>query len=69
MEDKKRILFFDICKGILIAFVVLGHVMPENAPIHMWIYSWHMPAFFMISGMLMVYTQYDKRPLLKSGGV
>ena len=67
MENKKRIQFFDICKGVLIGFVVLGHVMPEKTSIHMWIYSWHMPAFFMISGILMVYTQYDKRPLITRG--
>lgn len=67
--ENKRIQFFDICKGILISFVVLGHIMPEKSSIHMWIYSWHMPAFFMISGMLMEYTEYDKRPLITRRGI
>lgn len=39
----------DIMKGILIVLVVLGHT---NTPLTRWIYSFHMAAFFVISGYL-----------------
>ncbi|MFR5057632.1 acyltransferase family protein [Faecalimonas umbilicata] len=61
MGDKERVLWLDYAKGLLIIFVVLGHVMPENALMHSWIYSWHMPAFFVLNGILLSYTQYVKK--------
>lgn len=30
-QNKERVELFDICKGILIILVVLGHVMPEES--------------------------------------
>lgn len=59
--DKERVLWLDYAKALLIIFVVLGHVMPENSLIHSWIYSWHMPAFFVSKGILLSYTQYVKK--------
>lgn len=41
----------DIAKGILIYFVVLGHILPDSELIHKYIYWFHMPAFFIISGL------------------
>lgn len=68
MENRKeRIQWFDYCKGILIIFVVLGHVMPEQDTFHSWIYSWHMPAFFVLNGMLLSYTRYETRSILGGG--
>lgn len=64
-QNKERVALFDICKGILIIFVVLGHVMPENVGIHKWIYSWHIPGFFMVSGALLKYTHYEERSFNK----
>lgn len=66
---KDRIDYFDCCKGVLIIFVVLGHVMPEATDIHVWIYAWHMPAFFVVNGLLLTYVGFSNRPLLKHGGV
>lgn len=37
MVDKERIIWLDYAKGLLIIFVVLGHVMPENVIVHSWI--------------------------------
>ena len=55
--EKKRLLWADVSKGYLIILVVLGHVIQsfENATYEdnlLWkiIYSFHMPAFFAISG-------------------
>jgi len=52
-------------KGIAIILVVLGHIfnrMDEN-PINDWIYKFHMPFFFMLSGFLAIKTL--NKPLLQ----
>ena len=49
----KRISYFDLAKGIGIILVVLGHMENIDAGLRTWISSFHMPLFFMISGMLM----------------
>lgn len=55
LHDDKRIEYIDIAKGILITLVVLGHSEFKYRDI---IYWFHMPAFFIISGLL-----YKKRSL------
>lgn len=47
----KRIEWIDIARGIGIIFVVLGHTYRSNV-FQTWIYSFHMPLFFIISGIL-----------------
>jgi fucose 4-O-acetylase-like acetyltransferase len=47
MERKIEI---DILKGILIIFVIIGHLPGLHADVHRVIYWFHMPLFFMISG-------------------
>lgn len=49
---KKRIGWLDICKGIGIILVILGHVYSDAHPVKIWIYSFHMPLFFFVSGYL-----------------
>lgn len=53
---KNRIEYFDVAKGILISMVVLGHVItmsyPASAFVKSFIYTFHVPAFFVITGML-----------------
>lgn len=57
----KRLDYIDRAKGALIILVVIGHIWQAGC-IHNWIYSFHMPAFFMISGMLMCHTRsYEKK--------
>ena len=48
----KRIEWIDIAKGIGIILVVLGHISFTNEQLNVWMYSFHMPLFFMISGYL-----------------
>lgn len=55
----KRIIELDIFKGFAILLVVCGHVISANwidsmdkNPVYTWIYSFHMPLFFFISGYL-----------------
>lgn len=46
--------YIDVAKGIGILLVVTGHlVCPDN--LHNYIYSFHMPLFFILSGMLISY--------------
>lgn len=49
----KRIEYLDIAKGIGILFVVLGHnhIKIEYPIIYQVVYSFHMPFFFLLSGM------------------
>lgn len=53
-----RLPFLDIAKGIGIIMVVMGHVMPY-CPLYYWIYGFHVPLFFVISGMLCNYSKYS----------
>lgn len=48
----KRIDYIDIAKAIGIYFVILGHTVDANTYIKSVLYSFHMPLFFMISGMV-----------------
>ena len=52
MENSiERIKWIDVAKGIGIILVIIGHV-SINANINNFIYSFHMPLFFIISGFL-----------------
>lgn len=61
MENKKeRLTYLDVAKEIGILLVVIGHVYAFNRQIVdrffvVWLYSFHMPLFFIISGMLIAY--------------
>lgn len=53
-QSEQRIGNIDTAKGILIILVVIGHVLnfntPATAAIKTWLCSFHIPAFFIISG-------------------
>lgn len=51
--NSKRLDYLDMVKGIGIFFVVLGHVEYISNPLRVWISSYHMPLFFIVSGLLM----------------
>lgn len=63
MADSKRLKYFDMAKGIGVFLVLLGHLQgdsffslsPYVLPLCTWIFSFHMPLFFIISGMLINY--------------
>jgi fucose 4-O-acetylase-like acetyltransferase len=57
IKKTNRILWIDVCRGIGILLVVLGHCDPF---FNKYIYGFHMPLFFLLSGWL-----YNKQ---KSGG-
>ena len=51
MENNKRIPILDIAKGIGIILVVVGHCLEMRSSIGRFIWSFHMPLFFIISGL------------------
>ena len=58
LELNKRLQYFDLAKGFGIILIILGHhSLPDY--INNWIYSFHVPLFFIISGFF-----YKKKPLL-----
>lgn len=59
-ERKNRLDYIDRAKGILIILVVIGHIW-QSGPVFNTIYVFHMPAFFVISGLLLGVTKsYEK---------
>ena len=46
---KERVAWIDIARGIMIISIVLGHVLADGK-IRWWLFSFHVPAFFFISG-------------------
>lgn len=49
----KRIRYIDMAKGICILLVVLGHELTWNDAARYFIYSFHIPMFFVLSGVTM----------------
>lgn len=48
--NKKRILWLDIAKAIAIFAMIQGHTAPYNGVLRNFIYSFHMPLFFIATG-------------------
>lgn len=47
----KRDTAIDILKGIAIILVIIGHWLTDDSIFHTYIYSFHLPLFFLISGL------------------
>lgn len=58
--NTKRITYLDFAKGIGILFVVLGHIEYISEGLRGFIASFHMPLFFIISGMLIAHKSEEK---------
>ncbi len=61
MTDKGRIAYLDIARGIGMILVVMGHVEYVDATVRQFISAFHMPLFFLISGILVWEKQEEKR--------
>jgi fucose 4-O-acetylase-like acetyltransferase len=61
----ERRIWIDSVKGIAILLVVLGHIIPMDNPFCIWIYSFHMPIFFILSGLLLSYRDDWKHKTIK----
>ena len=65
MPAKKRVDYLDVAKGIAILSVVVGHTFSAYDPgslMNKFIYSFHMPLFFLLSGYF--YRQQEFKPAL-----
>lgn len=70
-HKKKRIEYLDIAKGIGMILVLLGHLQndtvfsfsPHILSLCSWIFSFHMPFFFIISGMLICIKKDNEKDL------
>ena len=51
MIEKKHYESIDIAKGIGILLVVFGHLTVGKQNVYSFIYSFHMPLFFLLSGL------------------
>lgn len=61
MKEKERILWIDYTKSICIYLVLLGHTFIPQ-PMTYFIYTFHMPLFFFLSGCLF---SFEKNPTFK----
>lgn len=64
MEEKERIYWLDIARAFFIIAIVLGHIF-DTGYLRNWLFSFHVPAFFFLSGYCFKYTKNMSRYLLK----
>ncbi|MCD8016082.1 MAG: acyltransferase family protein [Lachnospiraceae bacterium] len=50
-QKNERVCWIDICKGLAIMLVILGHTYRSNG-VQNWLYAFHMPIFFVLSGWI-----------------
>ena len=56
-EKTGRLFFLDAARGFCMILVILGHIWETDEPLPVLIYSFHVPLFFIISGILLRYTR------------
>ncbi len=59
-QEKKRDGWLDSCKAIAILLVILGHTYSIPEWLYVLIYAFHMPLFFIISGMVFNQQKYGR---------
>lgn len=64
-----RIKWLDVGKGIGLLFVMLGHLVTYGSPIFNWIFSFHMPLFFFLSGYVSKFETNNSKLHLKKIGI
>ncbi len=63
MTNNKRIAYLDMARGIGMVLVVMGHIEYMSFEVLQGIYIFHMPLFFLISGILIWERQEEKKSL------
>lgn len=58
--ENARIGAIDIAKGIGIVLVIVGHLLPLDSTMRYFVYTFHMPLFFILAGMVMKSPECDK---------
>ena len=62
MEKRKtRVGYIDILRGIAIVLVLIGHIPCAgfSSEVHKWLYAFHIPLFFFVSGMSLSFKDYN----------
>lgn len=59
MKEIKRIIYIDYAKAFAIFLVVLGHTGGLNTTLRNVVYSFHLPLFFILSGMVFNEKKYE----------
>lgn len=59
----ERLHYLDAARGFAILLVILGHIWETEQPLPVIIYSFHVPLFFIISGILAAYNERKRRTL------
>lgn len=62
-EKYERLDYLDICKGFGILAITLGHIYSDNY-FRIWLSSFDLPLFFIITGILIKYTNTIKRKFI-----
>lgn len=62
--EQKRLDYLDMVKGVGIILVVVGHSGYVSENTLAWLSSFHMPLFFIVSGILFAYRESEKEPFL-----
>lgn len=52
-EQSTRVNYIDFAKAFGIILVVVGHIVDTDTATKIWVYAFHMPLFFLLSGMTM----------------
>lgn len=65
MSNTNRVLWIDRCKGIGILLVLLGHTLRTDLSL-VYIYGFHMPLFFFLSGLVCNEKKYNWNTFLRS---
>ena len=58
-QKRPRIVWIDIMRGLLMFWVIFGHITEDPDQIN-YIYSFHMPAYFFLTGMTFAFRK-DRR--------
>lgn len=61
-QDGKRLTYLDMARGFAIIMVVIGHSGFIGTSFNIWISLFHLPTFFLISGVLLGLKQEENRP-------
>lgn len=59
---EKRLAYIDMVKGVGIILVVLGHSTYVSEGVLTWLASFHMPLFFIVSGILFAHRNSEREP-------
>lgn len=59
--ERKRLSFIDMAKGVGIILVLFGHLIYTNEYVRVWISAFHMPVFFVLSGITLALGTKDEK--------